>query len=536
MVDRIKNFSQWLYDRMLSVPVRVKVVGIGLLPIVILGLTLNYWITTGLSDWLSYILSDVRVQAAMAAGGRSVFLVTMLAGIASVFFSLLLSYILARPILSLKEMAQQVAGGNSNARAQVWARDEIGELAIAINTMTDHLVEAQRDLERKNRSLDAINQVAVAGNQQAEIHDILYGILQNILNIMRLNTGWIYLRDPEKNVFHLASWHGIEESEAQQFLDVLNNGTCICQQALLENNANSLVETHECARLETLKHINIEKTHVTIPLVAREQQLGVINLLCDKDFMIPAEDLELLSSIGSQVSEIVANAWLHLKLVEKEAARQMLLRSLVEAQEDERKRLARELHDGAGQTLTGLLVRLKTIEKKAAVPHLQNDLRSMQSLVSETIEQIRTLAHQLRPAALEQFGLPLALESLVKEISENDGMEASCQCNVINNEVPDEIAAVLYRIAQEGMTNILRHAHCSHVSLMVESNAHGVSMVIDDDGVGFDPSTLGVDNRKRHLGLISMRERAEILGGTLDVYTAPGKGTTIQVRVPIGDY
>lgn len=174
MKETIKKLSQWFYDRMLAVPVRVKVVGIGLLPILILGLTLNYWITTGLSDWLSYILSDVRVQAAMEAGGRSVFLVTILSGFASVFFSLLLSFILARPILSLKKMAQQVASGNLSARAPIWAKDEIGELAISINTMTDHLVETQRDLEKKNRSLDAINQVALAGNQQKDIHDILY--------------------------------------------------------------------------------------------------------------------------------------------------------------------------------------------------------------------------------------------------------------------------------------------------------------------------------------------------------------------------
>jgi len=521
---------------MLAVPVRVKVVGIGLLPIVILGLTLNYWITTGLSDWLSYILSDVRVQAAMVAGGRSVFLVTMLAGTASVFFSILLSYILARPILSLKEMAQQVASGNSNARVQIWAKDEIGDLAVAINTMTDHLVEAQRGLERKNRSLDVINQVALAGYQQEDIHDILYVILQNVLNVMHLETGWVYLRDPEKNTFHLASWHGIEESTANLILSILTNSPCNCQRILIEDNASLLVKIHTCSRSEAFNLINIEKTHITIPLIAREQQLGAINLLCDKDYVVPDEDMELLSSIGTQVSEIVSKAWLHLKLVEKEAARQMLLRSLVEAQEDERKRLARELHDGAGQTLTGLLVRLKTLEKKAALPHLQDDLQSMQSLVSETIEQVRTLAHQLRPAALEQFGLLLALESMVKDMSENEGLEATCQCNVKAKKIPDELEAVLYRIAQEGLTNILRHAHCTHINLMIESNPQGVSMTLEDNGVGFDPANLGADDGQRHLGLISMRERAEILGGTLDVYTAPGKGTTIQVFVPIVEY
>ena len=186
MLNFVRYIPKWLYNRMLAVPVNVKVVGVGLLPILILGFTLNYWITTGLSDWLSYILSDVRVQAAMEAGGRSVTLVTVLSAIISIFFSLLLSYILSHPILALKEMAQKVANGDLSARAQVWAKDEIGDLAIAINIMTDRLVKTQEDLARKNRSLDAINQVALAGDRQEEIHDILYAILQNIVRIMHL--------------------------------------------------------------------------------------------------------------------------------------------------------------------------------------------------------------------------------------------------------------------------------------------------------------------------------------------------------------
>jgi signal transduction histidine kinase len=528
------NIPKWLYNRMLAVPVRTKVVGIGLLPILILGFTLNYWMTTGLSDWLSYILSDVRVQAAMEAGERSVTLVTILAGIASVFFSLVLSYILSRPISSLKEMAQQVANGDLSARAQVWANDEIGDLAIAINTMTDRLVSTQEDLARKNRSLAAINQVALAGNRQEEIHDVLYVILKNIISVTHLKIGWIYLRDPEKETFHLASWYGVEKDKTPLLLNTLQKGDCACQRDLINSTEISQAEIHECDRDSNLM-VKFGKSHITIPLSAREQHLGVINLLCEGDASITDEDMELLTSIGSQVSEIVSNAWLHLKLVEKEAARQALLKSLVEAQEAERRRLARELHDGAGQTLTGLLVRLKIIENKSPLPQMQKDLQVMQELVSDTIEQIRTLAHQLRPAALEEFGLPLALDALAQNMSRHDGLDADCRCDIKNNEIPDEVESVLYRIAQEGLTNVVRHSHATHLSLVVERSLQGVIMTIEDDGVGFDPSALGVEDGKKHLGLISMRERAEILSGTLDVYTAPNMGTTIKVTIPVGE-
>jgi len=520
---------------MLAVPVRVKVVGIGLLPILILGFTLNYWMTTGLSDWLSYILSDVRVQAAMEAGRRSVTLVTVLAGIISIFFSLVLSYILSHPIYALKEMAQQVANGDLTARAQVWANDEIGDLAIAINTMTDRLVSTHEDLARKNRGLAAINQVALAGNRREEIHDVLYGILKNIINVMHLKVGWIYLRDPEREVYHLASLYGAEDDSIPQFLSMLQNEGCHCQQNLIDSSGILQAEICHCDRISKNGWNDIENKHITIPLSARGQHLGVINLLCEEGNTVTDEDMELLTSIGSQVSEIVSNAWLHLKLVEKEAARQVLLKSLVEAQEAERRRLARELHDGAGQTLTGLLVRLKIIENKSPIPQMQRDIQNMQGLVSDTIEQIRTLAHQLRPAALEEFGLPLALEALVRDMSRHDGLDAECRCELKNNEIPDEIESVLYRIAQEGLTNIIRHSHATQLSLIVKRVPLGVVMMIEDNGVGFDPNTLSAQDGKKHLGLVSIRERAEILGGTLDVYTAPKMGTTIQVAIPVGE-
>jgi signal transduction histidine kinase len=159
----------------------------------------------------------------------------------------------------------------------------------------------------------------------------------------------------------------------------------------------------------------------------------------------------------------------------------------------------------------------------------------MQSLVSDTIEQIRTLAHQLRPAALEEFGLPVALEALVEDMVNQESLQASCDCRVTRGEIPNEIEAVLYRIAQEGLTNVVRHSQASNFNLIVEKNGQDFLLTIEDDGIGFDPTALGTKNGKRHLGLISMKERAEMLGGGFDVYTAPGKGTLIRVSIPTGD-
>jgi signal transduction histidine kinase len=529
----LRKIRKWMHDAILSVPVRVKIIGIILLPVLVLGLTLNYWVTTGLSDWLSYLLTDVRVRAAMAAGGRSVLVVTVLAAMASILLAYLLAYILTRPLIELREMAQKVADGYLETRARVWAKDEIGELATSINIMTDHLVASQENLTRTNRRLDAINRISLAADQQSEIHNVLYVVLETILDVLGLQTGWTYLRDPEADRYHLASWYGVSRELESDLLHQPGDKLCGCQQDLLTEQLGTEISIRICQRLDNCPSIPSGSRHVTIPIEARNQRFGVINLLLCEDRSLRDDDLELLTAIGTQVSEIVANAWLNLKLVEKEAARQTLLESLVRAQEDERGRLARELHDGAGQTLTGLLVKLKAMERKSPDCGLDEDFEGILDVVSETIEQIRDLSYRLRPAALDELGLPIAIETLVEEMAENAGLTALCQLNLKDHNLMPEIEFVLYRITQEGMTNIIRHARAQHVEVALTIDEKDICLTIEDDGRGFSPDQFHTDGNTSHLGLISMRERAEMIGGTLDVYSAPGEGTTIQVKIPI---
>jgi HAMP domain-containing protein len=183
-----QRLADWLYSLIMSVPVHVKIAGLVLLPVIVLGVSLNYWVASGLKDWLSYLLTDVRVDAAMRAGQRSVQLVTILGAAGSLLVAYLLTFILTRPLLALREMAQKIAAGDLTARTRVWSKDEIGQLATAVNTMTDHLVDSQEELARSNRHLGAINRMILAANRPAEIHDVLYSILGIVVDVMRLET------------------------------------------------------------------------------------------------------------------------------------------------------------------------------------------------------------------------------------------------------------------------------------------------------------------------------------------------------------
>ncbi|HSM56960.1 MAG TPA: ATP-binding protein [Candidatus Sulfomarinibacteraceae bacterium] len=531
-----RRLQTWFYDVILSVPVRVKITGIVLLPVLILGMALNYWVTMGLSDWLSYLLTDERVVAAMAAGSRSVILVTLLASAGSIALAFFLTHILVQPLLALRTMAQQVAAGQLDARAPVWSNDEIGEVATAVNSMTDHLVQTQEDLTRSNRRLAAMNRIILAADRENEIHDVLYAVLESTLDVMGLEAGWVYLRDPERDSFHLASWYNVPEQLQPFLLQEDGAWTCQCQQELKAGRLPEEGRVRRCARLDGLHSVSGDRLrHITLPIEVREEQFGVMNLLCNGGDAFSDDDVDLLQAIGTQVSEIVANAWLRLKLAEKEMARQALLESLVNAQEEERHRLARELHDGAGQMLTNLLVRIKTLEKRAPSAELSEGLNEVLDTMAQTIEHVRDLSYRLRPAALEEFGLAVAIQTLVEEMAAEAGLSADCAIAVDENALLPGVEVTLYRIAQEALTNVVRHAGASHVDVSISPWRKGIMMRIEDDGCGFSVHQVHAarGDGRRHLGLISMQERAEIIGGAFDVYTAPGEGTSVVVWAPL---
>jgi signal transduction histidine kinase len=520
---QLRRVRTKLSDMILAVPVRIKIAGIMILPVLILGLTLNYWVISGLSDWLSWLLTDVRVHAAMAAGSRSVAFVTVLSAIVSGMLTFVMMLILTQPLLELRRVAQRISEGDLTSRARIWAKDEIGEVAQSVNLMIDRLVSGQQELEQTNRQLAAINRVAIAVGKQFDLQEVLNVSLQTTLDVTGLLGGWILLRELDGAQYHLASLIGLP-SELETRLRTEASPWPEC--SLTE--ATEGAQSHLCERLQTdaqpLYHINVA-------LTARNQHFGVFNLLSAAP--PAADDLDLLAIIAAQISEAVANASLRTRLAEKEAARQALLSALVHAQEEERARLARDLHDGAGQTLTSLLVRLKALEQTAPEP-LRSTVTQLCQAASGTIEQVREVSYRLRPAVLEEFGLEVALRTMIQEIAHEAGLSADCRVNLEGRRLPFEMETAVYRIVQESLTNIIRHAEAQHVCVELVLLPYAVALRIEDDGVGFDrDASRNRNGKKQPLGLASMRERVAMLDGSLVVESVPGHGTSIQARIPL---
>ncbi len=226
-------------------------------------------------------------------------------------------------------------------------------------------------------------------------------------------------------------------------------------------------------------------------------------------------------------------AALNEELRQKEAQRSQLLQRLIGAQEDERKRIARELHDEAGSALTSLLVGLRLLETEACVADgLSERIAELRETCAHTLEGLRRLSAELRPSALDRLGLVPALEQMAADHGRRWGTAVHFQAVGLDEIVlPAEVASSLYRIVQEALTNVARHAQARTVGVLLERRPDAVVLIVEDDGRGFDPHAPAGDEGV-HLGLLGIRERAALLGGRLTIESAPGQGTTLFVEIP----
>jgi signal transduction histidine kinase len=263
------------------------------------------------------------------------------------------------------------------------------------------------------------------------------------------------------------------------------------------------------------------RTGLYVPLIVRDRAIGVI-VAHDKhgaDPRFTQDDQRLTETFASRAAVAVDQS----RRVASDA-----LRRVVEAQELERRRLARELHDQTGQELTSVLLGLKAVEDAPDAESRARALTRVREQVIETLHDVRRLAVELRPKALDDFGLLPALERLAQTFVDQTGLKLDVEPQLGTQRLPSEIETALYRMVQEALTNITKHAQARSVSIVLRCTRGIVTAVIEDDGSGFDPGAAG-----NGTGLQGMRERLSLIGGSLKIETRPGTGTTLVAVVPV---
>ncbi len=381
-------------------------------------------------------------------------------------------------------------------------------------------------LER-SRDLVTMSAIAEALNRSLDVRGVLAQALNQVLGLMRLPRGWIFLRD--EGEFRVAAAENLPSELAGDGM-VAMRGDCRCLQMLREGQLTEAVNIVNCLRLERAGWVH--PRHATVPLVTGGHIAGVMNLVLAGRRVLTPRELATLSAVGNQIGLAVERARLYDEVSSKEVARGKLLEKLITAHEDERRRIARELHDEAGQALTALILNLEMAEQSSR-PVEQQSLARLRGIAEHTLAELRRMISALRPTILDDLGLGAAIRWYVKEMVEPQGLRVSVNLSGLDVRLPYHVETAVFRIVQEAFTNILKHAHAREARVEAHLRDGQVRVTIADDGRGFEVASVPSPREGRGMGLLGMRERAELLGGSVQVSSRPGTGTIIEAVIPM---
>lgn len=420
-------------------------------------------------------------------------------------------------------------------------RDNHGHTRAVVELWRD--VTAERGLEtqilRRHHQLVALTRISSAVSGLRDLEAILRTALDNVLEIINGVIGGILLLDKETATLYYRAQRGLSPQYAEQMRLRLGEGI-----------AGRVAQTGEPMLLEDISKdprairpdlVSSEglKGFISIPLKAKGRVVGVMNVASTMAGHFGTDDVYLLTSIGDYLGTAIEQATLYQRLAAARERYRVLLQHTLTAQEQERKRIARELHDETGQALTSLTLSLQALIGMAEARGLgdaefMERLKKTQSYAVHAGNEIVRLMKELRPSLLDELGLPAAMHRYAKDTLQTQGINVSAEFRGTDERLPLEIEVGLYRIAQGVIGNTFKHSGAKNASIKLECDAEKCVLRIEDDGKGFDASKLtGVDPSGRGAGLFTIKERARLLGGACRVESQPGQGTKVTVRVPV---
>lgn len=274
------------------------------------------------------------------------------------------------------------------------------------------------------------------------------------------------------------------------------------------------------------------RSNIMVPLVSKGQVMGTLGVFSRRVGAYGAREQTILERLASQIAPAVENAQLYEQLKYGQERLRNLSHQLVDVQETERRHLARELHDEVGQVLTGLKLALEVIPR-LSVDRARDRLEEAKGMVNELMSQVRELSLDLRPAMLDDLGLLHTLLWYFQRFTARTQVEVDYEHTGLDRRFPPDVETTAYRIVQEALTNVARHANVTGVKVRLWSDQEVLRLFIQDRGAGFDPDAALANNQSN--GLAGMRERATLLGGQLTFESAPGVGTSLIAELPLAD-
>jgi signal transduction histidine kinase len=389
--------------------------------------------------------------------------------------------------------------------------------------------------EQQNRKIaEILSKASVALSESLDIQHVMETILDYVQLVLPLNVAFIVLTEGDDRY----AIRGVRTNDEQYLARAfLNQSFDLLSESVIKpffetQTSTSIPDAQQLDEWTLSPELASMRSWLGIPLLSTGKLMGMVVAANVEPNSFSADQIKLAEAVVGHATVALQNAWLFEQVRSGRQRLQLLSRHLVEIQENERKYIARELHDETSQALTSLKLGLHAIEQVAENQgNIVDQVANLKKLTDEILESLHRLAINLRPASLDHLGLVDALTSLVQNTGQRAGIPARFKSLGVDQRgrLTEEIEASLYRIVQESLTNIVRHAHAAHADVILEWKADKIVIIVEDDGVGID---LQSARSSGQLGLVGMQERAEMLGGSLLIDSVPQTGTTLVVEIP----
>ncbi len=399
-----------------------------------------------------------------------------------------------------------------------------------------HRKRTEEALEQRNRELSILNSIAVALNHNMALNLILRETLKNILKVLELNRGAIFLFDREHEKTEVIAEAGFQVEDAENpqqvfFKDPLLSKALVEDEMVLK--PEPIFPTFK-TRFQT-KGQKFTPWLTCFLITFKGKGVGFLGLDIPSSRKLSQYEFHLMGSLGNFLGGAIVNAQMRETIRRNRQELRRLTEKLFQSQEEERRRIARELHDESGQSLTAVKLALERLEQNVSSPEkgLKEEIGEIIRMVQRTSSEIRRLSYHLHPTLLSDLGLEPALDLYFKEIKNHTDHNIEFNMVGFDRRLDVDMETVFYRFSQEALTNTLKHSGADNFRLSIIKSYPKIIFRAEDDGIGFDTQIIGSD--KRNLGLLGMRERTSLLGGTFQLRSKPGEGTRIRIEIPFAE-
>ncbi|MGA8849968.1 MAG: GAF domain-containing sensor histidine kinase [Dehalococcoidia bacterium] len=394
--------------------------------------------------------------------------------------------------------------------------------------------------EKHYHDLVALSRVSAAISGLQDLDAILRIGLDNVLNIMNGTVGGIMLLDEPSQTLSYKVYHGLSDKYVGEMH--LKPGEGIAGKVAQSGRSVLLEDISSepnAARLDLISSEGL-RAFISVPLRAKDNVLGVMNVASHVTHRFTKEDVHLLHSIGDQLGIAIEQAILYERLRKARERLHKLARQNLVAEEEERRRIARELHDETSQSLSGIALQLEALMEMSAKSGNQDaqliaGLKKVQALTVQVHKEVSRVISNLHPSVLDTLGLVAAVRQHAKNRLQPLNINVTVEVKGTERRFPPDVEAALFRVVQGAIGNIAEHSKAKNASIVLAYQPDEFSLSISDDGQGFDVSKItDVEENGRGRGLFSMRERIGFLGGTSGIESKIGAGATVWAKIPIG--